>query len=519
MTVIAQFTNAFKDGELKVTWADGYGNYGMPMPIIHHQLISYAGGLVNLVVNDVPLATGIVMLSATFLSCLFFYGFLRLYASPESSFLGAFIFNFTSYRIFNLYTRGALPEYLASIFLPLLLIGLYYFIHKRKSYAFFLIVLSIAGIILSHPFTLIVYSIIFLPYLTYLIYQQKQRVKLLLFTLLAFGLGIGLVSYYLVPLVIEIRYFYYGRSGNHFIPGQFLGLSNYFSPQWVYFYKDSPFVRGNIVPFGLIDSLLLIIGYVSVLYFGIKKNLRNNSLIVLFIGISIILVFFTTFLSEPFYRYVPLLANIQYPWRMLSGLFFIPPIITALLLDKCPFRFRIGLILFVIIIVSIFQFPQLYGKNVTIYPEGYYYKTIDNVAAVVLNPVWTAESQTYPVKSQKPEIIDGQGSIQSQSVTNSTRRYVINAQTDLRMVDYTFYFPGWKAYVDGKETVIEYQDPNYRGVITYFVPKGTHEVYLAFQESIVRIGANILSLVSLIIVLVCLVLVSKSKKIKKFLYE
>jgi len=52
-----------------------------------------------------------------------------------------------------------------------------------------------------------------------------------------------------------------------------------------------------------------------------------------------------------------------------------------------------------------------------------------------------------------------------------------------RMIDYTFYFPGWKVFVDNKEVPIEFQDPKYRGVITYGVPSGKHTILLKFTNT------------------------------------
>ena len=62
-------------------------------------------------------------------------------------------------------------------------------------------------------------------------------------------------------------------------------------------------------------------------------------------------------------------------------------------------------------------------------------------------------------------------------------RYKVTATSEIRMVDYTFYFPGWKVLVDAKEVPIEFQDMNYRGVITYNVPSGNHEVVVKFTDT------------------------------------
>jgi hypothetical protein len=49
---------------------------------------------------------------------------------------------------------------------------------------------------------------------------------------------------------------------------------------------------------------------------------------------------------------------------------------------------------------------------------------------------------------------------------------------------YTFYFPGWKAYVDGVETPVEIAEPD--GWITFWVPEGDHEVLVRLENTPVR---------------------------------
>jgi hypothetical protein len=49
---------------------------------------------------------------------------------------------------------------------------------------------------------------------------------------------------------------------------------------------------------------------------------------------------------------------------------------------------------------------------------------------------------------------------------------------------YTFYFPGWHAYVDGEEVEIEVAGPE--GFITFWIPAGDHEVEIRFEDTPVR---------------------------------
>jgi hypothetical protein len=49
---------------------------------------------------------------------------------------------------------------------------------------------------------------------------------------------------------------------------------------------------------------------------------------------------------------------------------------------------------------------------------------------------------------------------------------------------YLFYFPGWRAYVDGQEVPIKIADPE--GFITFWVPDGEHTVSVQFKDTLPR---------------------------------
>lgn len=497
ITTIAQFFQAMKQGDIKITWADGFANYGMPIPIFAHQIPSYLGAIINFVTNNAITSFNIVNFIGTFLSLLFFYIFLRLYFNPLYSFLGVFLFNLAPYRILNVYIRGAIPEYFASLFLPLILISIYYIVKKRKySYAF-LLSLSITGLVLTHPMILVVYSFIIFPYLFYYLFlEKKNKLKLLIYCAGSMIFGLFLASYYLIPLFREIKYFYYGQTKNQLEPNQTLGLINYISPNWYYFFKNDILCRGHFVKSGVIEFIGVLIGILILIYrFLIKKRKPKDFLFIGSILLSIVLIFLTTKYSDFLYKNISILGNIQFPWRMMSSFIFLPPILFAYYFKKIN---KPVLAIVFILLIAFIRFPQLYGKNYTLHSQNYYYFTSINLHATEMNTIWTGETDDYPIKENKGEIIEGDGKILQRVEKNSWRKYKVKANTDIRMVDNTFYFPGWKVYIDGKDTEIEFQDMNYRGTITYRVPKGEHEVYLKFTETKVRKFGNILSILSLI---------------------
>jgi len=501
ITNIAQFSKILENGEFPVIWMNNFANYGLPMGIFAHQLTNYLGGVVTFLTHNPTTSYNILVFIAIFMSNLFLYFFLRLYFSPLASLLGTFIFSFTPYRIFNIYVRGAMPEVFSSIFLPLILIALYLFIVKKKTSSLFLLTLFVAGLTLNHPMMLVVYSSIFIPYLIFLLITNgvsiKSKIKNFIAVSFSMLLGVLISSYYIIPLDFEIKYFYYGLIKNHIDPSSYLSLANFLDPRWYYFTKSEIFPRGHVLQFGPIETITLIIGLIYLLYTKLVQKSKENIQILYFALISaVLIIFFTTRFSDLFFQKLFFLNSIQFPWRFLSSLIFIPPIVAAFLYDRFP---RKIIFILVIFIVALFSFPQLYGKNFNLYPVQAYYFSKENVHDVQMNTIWTGKSQDYPDKNPQGEIIGGKGKIIAETLKNSSRMYTVDATTSLTMVDHTFYFPGWAVFIDGIRTNIEFQDPNYRGVITYQVPQGKHSIYLAFEDTKVRLLGKILSVVSLII--------------------
>jgi len=505
LTNIAQFASALKSGDFPVRWMDGFANYGMPMPIIVQQTTAYLGAFFTLLFNNVVFSYNLVVFTGTFLSLFFLFKFLRLHFSENASLLAVILFNFAPYRIINIYIRGALPEFFSHVFFPFIFLGLYYWIKKKQINGLIYLLIGFVGILLTHPFTLVIGSFLFIPYGIWLLRETKQnpfeiRFIVPLFTVTL--LSLGLSCYYILPLLTEIKFFYYGLGGDGLKANQFLTWKNYIGDYWYYFTKNDIDVRGHMIHLGIGELLIISIGFIICV---VKKS-KNNFIKWVFPSFFI-LVFFTSQYANPIYRAISLLGGIQYNWRMFASIIFIAPFITAFIYDSTKSKvFLYGIILCIILS----RIPQIYGKNYLLEKESKYYFTLENMHGAVLNTIWTGKTEDYPVKKNKGEIIEGKGKITSRNEHNSWRQYEIDALTEVRLADYTFYFPGWKVFIDNKETPIEFQDMNYRGVITYKIPQGKHSVLVKFTDTKIRLLSNVISLFSLGVVML---LIANRKKL------
>lgn len=502
-TSITQFFLALKDGDFPVRWSDGIGNYGLPLPIVAHQVPNYLGAFLMYFFSDPEIVLKILYFLSIFLSGFFFYLFLRYYFLPLYAFSGTFFYIFSSYKIFNTYVRGALPELFSAIWVPLILLGILLFLKEKKFKGLLLITISVALLALTHPMMLLIYSFLYLPFLFWMLLLTRERKNNFLGLLLqrrtiacvaGIILGFFIAGYYLIPLVLEIKYFYLSNS-QPFTPGNYLTLDSFFRLQWPYFTDKDIVTRGHIINVGILETLVFIMGVV-LLFQSVKDKKNIDQVGILFFAVLNGLVVIILMLPwvESIFSSVRILGSIQFQWRFLSAFNFFTPIILAYTLTRLKKSF---FTIFVIFITAFFSFPQLYGKNYLQIDKRIYFFTPINVHSVLMNPIWTGKTEDYPLKKQKAEIIEGIGKIEESKEWNSQRTYFIDAQTPLRMVDYTFYFPGWNVYVDGKKTSIEFQDPAYRGVITYHIPYGEHLIHVKFENTKIRLLGNSFSLLGI----------------------
>ena len=117
--------------------------------------------------------------------------------------------------------------------------------------------------------------------------------------------------------------------------------------------------------------------------------------------------------------------------------------------------------------------------------------------------VWSAGDPTgYP--KAPVEAITGNARLKNYTRQGTLHSYTIESNGPSTALDNTLYFPGWNVYIDNIRTLIEFQDPNHRGLITFSVPSGNHTVEVVFKETRVRQITNVVSLLSLGFVIVFL---------------
>jgi hypothetical protein len=145
--------------------------------------------------------------------------------------------------------------------------------------------------------------------------------------------------------------------------------------------------------------------------------------------------------------------------------------------------------------------------------ESYYwnYPLTTNYYGEV-DTIWSeGPAKAYP--KNRVDLAAGLATIQGYMQKGTIYSYAVSAQTPTTIVQRTQYFPGWIVLVDGKKVPIEFQDQNYRGLITYQVPAGDHTIDVRFAQSKIQQISNYLSIATLITLLLSIVYMRKKSKL------
>ena len=141
----------------------------------------------------------------------------------------------------------------------------------------------------------------------------------------------------------------------------------------------------------------------------------------------------------------------------------------------------------------------MYPKVFQNYPDTYY---STNLATTTVQneymPKWVSEiPNSVPFKLA--QIIEGNGEIKNLYSQRNKISFDLSSRSKTLIQINTIYFPGWKVKVNGQKSPILYENRN--GLIRFNVSEGEHKIQASFAETGFRLFADLISFISLLILL------------------
>lgn len=494
---IANFYQNIQEGNIIPRWAGNLNwGYGHPILMFLYPLPSYAASLFHFfgfsLIDSLKIVFGISFIASGFAM----YLWIKEFLGEEAGIVAGVLYMFAPYRFVDLYVRGAIGEHVAFIFPPLICCFLLRLSKRYSLKALFGGSFSLAGFILSHnAITLMFLPLIFL-YALYLLWQSQDR-KLAAhrYALIAI-FGFGLAAFFWIPAFFEGKYTLRDIVTKGGYAFNFVPFDNFLYGQWSYGGTGQFTVQVGIVHWIMMTAIFPI----SKFFWRKKKNLF------LFTTVLIVLFFLTLFLmtkeSIVIWQKITILQKFQFPWRFLSVTVFISALAGGICISMLKERTRQMLLVITIIIVILLTKNYWHARAYLMKDESFFTGIYDGTTDTGESaPIWSVRFMEKRPR-EKIEVIDGEASIKEIKRTSTMHVYSISSQTQSRIRENTLYFPGWNVYVDGQKAPIEFQDPSNRGLITFMIPSGEHAITAIFEETRLRLFANIISIVSLVNLLI-----------------
>lgn len=499
LTTAALYAKSLSSFELP-NWFQNYAKHGFPLPLIAHQVPAYLHAVLLMVGIPITRLLGVSVLLSSVISGLGLYYFLRNLLHKNDSIaalMGSCLWLASSYRITNIYSRGALPELWAMAVLPWILFIQRRFIVYPTKKSWLLLAILTCMLALSHPILLMI--MLFPIAIDGVVLLKKSRLTLGKHALSAIVIGIMLAGYYLIPLVIEMKYFYQSDVSSIVGTEQFLGIPNALSIYWPYFApNDHPGPRLGSMQFGLAEIIVFAVSFVYLITAILTKRNRKEHNLAHFdysfaswIVITTLSFIFLNKLTGPFLLNNTPLSLIQFPWRFLSLFHLSTSILFAHILIN--FKKTGALLTFIVLAMISIRLTEAYGKNYVHHDLDWYSNPQENLHSQNFNPRWVGNITDYQSKKNWLEVIEGTAEIQVIKELQSYRKYIITNKEAVRLSLNTFYFPGWSVEINRSPITIEYQDPNYRGIMTIVIPPGKSELVAVYKDTKIRKFGKLMS--------------------------
>lgn len=493
---IGAYVKALQSGEFPVRWAGDLNfGYGMPLFNFMYQLPYIVASLFVMMGFGLINSFKITIALSYVLSGVFMYLFSNEFLQDrKKAFFVSIFYQFAPFRLVELLIRGSFGEVYTYAFLPLVLFGVAKLFHKPTYNNFLLIAIATALLILSHnALSLVFFGIIF----CFVLFFSPNR-KILFQSLLGLGCGLALAAFYWIPALLEHKYTYGDLFMKNLYLEHFPPIQNFFIPNFTNAINMQ--TKGISVQFGLFHVIAIVLSII-VLW---KKKVDSKIKKLLIANITLLLL--TLFIMQPVstfvWQHVSLLRQFQFSWRFLGIVAF-----STSLLSISFFFFKwfekkwiYGIIIFLVVVSTILYWKPALGYD-TFSEKTYWNYPLTTTYFGETDVIWSeGPAKSYP--KQRVEFIGGSGEVINFSRTQTLQSFTVIADKESSLVDHLEYFPGWRVFVNGKSVPLQFQDPNWRGQITFSVPKGNNTINVTFGETPLRFIADIISIVGLVFVIV-----------------
>lgn len=425
--------------------------------------------------------------STFFFSGLFLFRFVREAVGDENTaLLAACLYLLAPYRIVDAFERLAVGEMLVFVFLPLVFHGFYSLYYGDKSKSWYLAV-GFAGVVLSHMIsTLFIFAAAVVIVLANIKHTFKKPVLLHLIVNACFAVGIS--AFFVLPFLEAkgaAEYFVFTGGMRKDVGGHAAHLFQIFFSK-----MDFDELPVSQMPDNLSNEMPQVVGLVFiacllVLPFvagKLTEKVQRKRLYAFTAAGVLCCVLATSLVPWGWLQpKIPVIGNIQHPWRFLMLAVFFLSIVSAVVIRLMVEKLEIKHIFIIVLISLVYVSPLIASTDIQTDRTNIY----DGSYINDYMPQRAYDNRDYTdSRSYDAEVISGTGEISGQQINGSKVNFNLNAGTDCVVELPFFFYPGHHVQTSDGAVLDVRESPN--GFVCFDVPKGfSGSVSTAFKGTAV----------------------------------
>ncbi len=515
---IWEFWQIWQSGQVPVRWSSdlGYG-FGSPLFTYYNPLAYLLGGAMQGWGLSAQDAAKLIYGASLILTILGMYALAVEWYRGQSAgrwaaLVAATACLYAPYLLANVYQRGAMAEALALGIAPWVLWAGLRSLRRRDLANHLALALSVGMLVLTHSLTALTFgslaAVLALVWLAANKVDWANSIRAVGKLVAAAALGLAISGFYLIPAIGQLGYVQIHQAQRsaagskyleHFIPAtevmQTLPIHDYG--------LDYTSAMPSVPHLGLVQTVVIVTGLVVG---GLMGHWRRPTEMLLAVGVAAAL-FMVSPESRVVWDMTPGLATFQFPWRFLGIVAILGGLIAGRLALFRTYGAPIALALSIAVIVA-GMWVQVVPREWPTYRgppadageferrTGKYALTSDDEFL----PTWVKRVRFTLFDSIRTDGTSGAaiGEVKLVEAQQSHWQFEITTAEPTTMTLDMFYFPNWRATIDGRPA--ETRAVSDLGLLGIDVPAGSHRIEV-FQEAtaLERIGLVVSGLALLLL--------------------
>lgn len=526
---VFEMGKALNDGMFPVRWVSdlGYG-YGYPLFNFYAPLAYYAGGFFTLLGFDTLLATKIMMGLGILFSGIFMYFLAREFWGEIGGIISGLFYVYVPYHALDIYVRGAVGEFWAYAFVPLMTLGFYKVFQKRTWKWGVVGSIGYSGVILSHNLTALMFSpflITLMVILSYFSYHRDKNILTTYYLLLTAALGLAIAAFYWMPALFEMRFtnIFSQIGGGANFNDHFICINQLWSSSWGF---------GGSAPGCILDGMSFQIGklhvlvaFSTLLLFILPRLFKriahdndtyyysSNIIIPFSLTGFIVSVILTLDVSKTLWETIPLMAFLQYPWRFLLLVSFFSSLLAGSVIwfleqefEKSKYLNTVvylsaGVLVFLLLFfnVKLFSPQTVVNKNAADYTNEVSLKWIvSKISDEYMPPDFKRPKKEEELPRQSIEVLKGRGTVKDVRIKTGRISAEVKTEEETTFKLNVAYFPAWKVFLDREITNFTIGNDG----VYVEVSRGNHLIEAKFSQTLIEQLSNIASIIGVLLVFI-----------------